>query len=694
MPHAKTLTTLAGVLAVLAGPLSAAADVASVAVHRRVPFAEGASFGNTGPYEKITGVVRFAVDPAHPRNKAIVDLEFAPRNAEGKVEFEADFLILTPRDPARGNRAILYEVNNRGRVLAVRAFNGGPGGNDPSTRADAGDGFLFRRGYTLVWCGWIAELVPRQLGLLMRVPRAARDGKPIRGVVRQETVVNSPAERAYLSRRDYVGSYPPTEQGEKEATLTWRMRETDPRVPIPRAQWSLERRPIPEAGRRVAGTLPPIVLRVAGGLRPGYLYELIYESEGPLVQGLGYAAVRDWVSFLRYDTSGRNPLGTLEGNPVITRAHAFGISQAGRFLRNYLYLDFNTDESGRKVFDGLFPHVAGGGLGFFNHRFAQPSRYNEQHEDHLYPCDRFPFAYGPDRDPFSGRTDSVQRRTAARNPDHLPRVFHTQSMSEYWERSGSLVHTDPMGKRDVEIPENVRIYAIGGTQHGGVRDPAMRDYSENPPNWVSPRPILKALLDALDLWVRAGTAPPPSVYPRIDRGTLVGWDRNSTGFPAIPAVRYPQVIQRPHALDFGPQFASRGIITVEPPRIRGDYVVRVPKSDADGNDLGTLLPPEVAVPVATCTGWNLRGRRIGAEGMLSELMGSYLPFPSTRAGRLKRGDPRRSLEERYGNFEGFRRRFAAVCEQYVTQRFLLKEDVGRLLEECEKFRGRFGAAKD
>jgi hypothetical protein len=466
------------------------------------------------------------------------------------------------------------------------------------------------------------------------------------------------------------------------------MRETDPRVLIPRKQWSLLRSPVVKVGEGVPGTLGEVQLKVAGGFRPGYIYELICEAEGPIVQGTGFAGVRDLMSFLRYDTGKSNPLGT-----AIKRAHGFGVSQSGRFLRHFLYQGFNVDEKGRKVFDGLMPHVAGGGLGFFNHRFAQPNRHNGQHEDHLYPADVFPFTYGDSTDPFSKRTDGILRRTAREDARLLPRVMHTQSAAEYWHRSGSLVHTDPLGTKDAAIPDNVRIYAFGGTQHGPAGFPLGRGIADNLLNPGDYRPQLRALLDALDAWVCDGKAPPDSVYPTIAKGTLVPWQQKHTGFPALPGVRYPEVIQRPQALDLGPDFATRGIITVEPPRIVGNYVVLVPKSDHDGNDLGTLLPAEVGVPLATFTGWNLRRRDVGAEGMLASLAGSYIPFARTRAEREKLGDPRPSLQERYGSFEEYRKRFAASCRELVKRRCLLEEDARRLVEERDRFRPLFTPTK-
>jgi hypothetical protein len=307
--------------------------------------------------------------------------------------------------------------------------------------------------------------------------------------------------------------------------------------------------------------------------------------------------------------------------------------------------------------------------------------------------DYFPFTYGEATDPFTRRADGILHRTESLNPRFLPKVMHTQSAAEYWHRSGSLVHTDPMGKEDAKIPDGVRVYAFGGTQHGPAADNAGRGSGDNLLNPGNYRPLLRALLDALDAWVKNGTPPPASVYPRIDDGTLVESRQSATGFPALPGVRYPEVIQRPPALDHGPEFDAKGILTIEPPRVIGHYGVLVPKSGPDGNDLGTLLVPEVAVPLATYTGWNLRRQDAGAEGMLLTLAGSYLPFPTTRVARQAAGDPRESVEERYKSFADYQKRFAAACADLVKRRYLLPEDAKRLNGSTEKYRDRFPAAR-
>jgi hypothetical protein len=677
-------------------PTRARAELIDLTFYRREPFANGQSFGDVGPYEKLVGVAKFAVDPRNPPNKDIVDLDKGLRNAEGKVEFESDVYILAPQDRSKGNGAILYDVNNRGNKLALGMFNSGGGGNDPN---EPGNGFLFRRGYTVVWCGWIGEVLPGGNRLLLKPPIATDNGKPLKGLVRFEMVSDKATETQPLSRREGHGCYSPTEEGEGKATLTWRIRETDERLAIPREQWKLERIPLTKVEHGVQGTLQQIRCRLSGGFRPGYIYELICECENPIVQGLGYAATRDLISFLKYDDGAQNPLLKSEGKTAVSRAHGFGVSQSGRFLRNFLYLGFNADEKGRKVFDGLMPHVAGGGLGFFNHRFAQPTRHNGQHEEHLYPGDMYPFTYGDSPLGYIHATDNkpveyfpargILSRVREESPSTLPKVMHTQSAAEYWHRSGSLVHTNSLGTKDVAVPAEVRVYAFGGTQHGPAGDPPGRGISENLANPGDYRPLLRGLLDALDAWVKDGIEPPPSLHPRIDKGTLVDWHQKSTGFPGIPGVRYPQVIQRPHILNFGPNFQKSSTIDREPPEILGHYVVLVPKSDADGNDLGCLVPPEVAVPLATYTGWNLRNREVGAEGMLASLTGSYIPFPRTAEERNATGDPRKSIAERYASFDDYRKRCEAACAELVKNRYMLQEDAKRFLTSREKVRGFF-----
>jgi hypothetical protein len=667
-------TRLALLVAACCLPATARAEVTRVEIATRQPYLNGRSFEGVGPYEVLRGRVHFEVDPRHRANQAVVDLELAPRNERGRVEFSADLEILTPADPARGRRVVLYDVNNRGNKVALGQFNSGA------------DEFLMRMGFTVVWSGWIAETQPGGGRLRLSAPVATDNGQPIAGRVRAEIVVDEARPKWTLAMWANQGSYEPTERGEREAVLTWRLREKDERVVIPRSQWRLEKSWIEVDGQR--GQLPHLDLVVAGGLQPGWIYELVYEAQGPLVQGLGLAGIRDLVSCLKYDRSERNPVRLNSGEPAARYAYGFGVSQSGRCLRMFLYDGFNADEQGRQVFDGVIPHVAGAGLGFFNHRFASPTRHNGQHDNHLFPADMFPFTFGDEEDPFTGRVDGILRRARAQNV--VPKVFHTQSSSEYWHRAGSLVHTDPLGQRDAVIPPEVRIYSFGGTQHGpGNGAPQPGGLGTLPRNPADYRPFNRALLVALDAWVREGKEPPPSVYPRIAEGTLVGWREHESGWKTLPAIRYPEVIHQPEYLDRGPDFLTLRRTLIEPPIRKGNYGVKVAQYSSDNQERGMLDLPSVSVPVGTHTSWNLRNRNAGAEGELLGLAGGYVRFPRTAAERQALGDPRSALLERYQDFDDYLRQFSLACGRLVKLRYVLEEDLPRLRALAESRRQLF-----
>lgn len=676
----RRLVPLASLLvAAIVPPQSAPGRVVKFEITAREPFAEGQRFGEVGAYERIVGKVHFAIDPKLRQNQTIIDLEHAPRNGQGQVEFASDLFILAPRDLTRSRGAAFYDVNNRGRKLALGFFNDAPRVNDPRSRKDAGNGYLFRHGVVVVWSGWDGELLPGG-GLMRLYAPVAKDGKKsITGPVRYETSVDEPTTRVNINTgRDHHGAYRPTKVGLKNATLTWRLRPSDPRVPIPRGQFRLEVKDVEPVS---PGQLPQIDLVVPAGLQPGYLYEVIYEAQDPLVHGVCFASLRDLMTALKHGEGKNNPL-LVEGRPVVRRNHGFGVSQSGRFLREFLYWGFNEDEQGRQVFDGLMPHVAGAGLGSFNHRFAQPTAFNTQHELRDFCSDRFPFSYEDQKDHFSGRTDGILKR--ARATKTQPLVMHTQSSAEYWTRAGSLPHTNTSSTRDADVPDNVRFYSFGGTQHGPASWPPQRGSGQQLMNPGDYRPLLRALLLALDEWAKENAPPPKSVYPKVQGGTLVGFAMDETDFPSLPGVRYPEVILAPFKLDFGTRWERERIMDVQPPRIEGTYRVLVPACNRDGIDRGCLLPPEVAVPLATFTGWNLRHREAGAENQLFSLMGSYIPLPRTNKQREELGDPRLSLAERYGSLESYLKKLQAHCETMVRQGYLLEEDVARVMKRQER----------
>jgi len=657
-----------GALAATVPGGAARGEVVRFEITDRGPFAEGRSFGDVGPYERIVGRVDYAVDPAGQVNAPIIDLALAPRDEQGRVTFSSDVCILAPKDLSKGNGAVFYDVNNRGNKLAIRFFNDGPGGNDPT---DPGNGFLMRAGYTVVWSGWDGELLPGDQRLRLRAPVATEEGRPLTGLVRYEISTDKDSQREPVNRANH-GAYRPTARGLETATLTWRLRAADPRVPIPRAQFQLQ---VDPNDSKDGSQLPLVELELAAGFRRGYLYELIYEAQDPLVHGVCFAAVRDLIAALKHGEGEGNPLAA--GDGTFDLAYGFGVSQSGRFLREYLYRGFNDDERGRIVFDGLMPHVAGGGLGSFNHRFAQPTAFSTQHQLSDWPTDRFPFAYETQTDPVSGQTDGIMARVAGTKT--APKVMHTQSSAEYWSRAGSLVHTDPLGQRDAVPPDNARIYAFGGTQHGPSSFPPVQGQGQTLANPGDYRPFLRGLLTALDAWCRGGAAPPPSRHPRLDDGTLVPWQQASTGFPALPGVRYPEVTNQPHWLDFGSRWLTAGIIDHQPPTRLDAYRVLAARCDADGNPLGCLSPPEVAVPLATFTGWNLRHRDFGAENELVGLNGSYIPLPKSAAARQASGDPRLSVVERFGDLDGYLKQLDERCRALVAERYLLAEDVERIM---------------
>ncbi|HEY2416102.1 MAG TPA: alpha/beta hydrolase domain-containing protein [Pirellulaceae bacterium] len=667
-------TKLLALLCILGLPAISTAELTRWQIDRREPYANGKSHGNVGPYELWTGTVYFAVDPTQPANANIIDLKLAPKNAGGKVEFSADFRMLIPVDRAKANRGLFYEVNNRGNPTAPRIIDGGA------------DDFLCRQGFVILWSGWIAEVQPGSNRMRLQAPEATENGQPIRGLVRSEVIVDRATPRASISHRGNQGSYRLAPGALKTAKVTRRVRETDPRQEIPADDWKLISSNVSDGKR--SGQLPLIELEVTGGLQPGWIYEIVYEAEGPLVQGTGLAEIRDLLSALKYTKGDQNPLKTDDGQPLIQRTIGFGTSQSGRCLRHFLWDGFNADENGRQVFDGVISHVAGGALGFFNHRFASPNRTNDQHDEHLFPADYFPFTYGDATDPFTNKTDGILKKSRAANV--VPKVFHTQSSSEYWHRSASLVHTDPLGKQDVTIPPEVRIYSFGGTQHGtGSGYPGSIGAGQLPSNPNDYTPLMRGLVVAIDRWIKDGVEPPPSVYPTIKDQTLVGWRKNEIGWPKIPGVAYPEVIQQPSFLDRGPKWDSDRIATVEPPIVKGNYVVKVPAVDADGNERGTLNLPAIIVPVATYTSWNLRNEKAGAPGELLSLQGGYIPFPLTRQAQLEAKDPRPSLIERYGSFDEYQRRYLEAAERLIARRYILEEDLARLKTLCERFKPSF-----
>jgi hypothetical protein len=641
-------------MSALIGNDPAAAGVASIAIDSAEPFAEGSSFGSTGAYERIKGRFKGELDPADARNRVIANIDKAPRNARGMIEYEADFFILRPVDPARGNRRIIYDVTNRGRMyvhwrLMDAKLASPASGNDPRTLQDAGNGVLLRRGYTLVWSGWDPDAPSANNGLVMKPIVATENGAPIVQTIRDELVSGTRGAQ----RETFRLTHEVATLEQAQARLTVRRAETDPRKVIPASGWAYvnarEIRLLPE------GTRP----------QPGALYELHYPAKNPRVLGIGMAATRDLIAFLRHERT--DAAGT--PNPVgigIRAAVAFGISQSGRFLRDFVHDGFNQDTRGRKVFDGVLAHTAGVGGVFLNHPFGQPGRTNTQHEDHTFPENAFPFSTARMTDPVTGVTGGLLR-----GDGFDPLWMETNTSTEYWQKGASLLATDPLGQRDVELPANARGYLISGTQHGGQAwMTASNGNCANLRNPHSPTPALRALLIALDEWVD-GKAPPPSRVPRIADQTLVAAEQ--VRFPAIPGM---QVARRVNEFGVLRDWVKPDMDMSKP------YRPLVPQVEAsDGNELAGVRLPEIAVPLATYTVWNLY-RAPFTAGELCDRFGSYRPMLATRSEREKAGDPRPSLEERYGDHAGYVAQFERAARALVTERLLLQEDAERLIAQA------------
>jgi hypothetical protein len=645
----------------------------------RTPFADGHEFGAVGAYERLRGWVRYTVDPNAPAQSTIVDIDKAPVNADGLVEFSAEIYMLRPVDPAKGNKRVFYDYGNRGSLRAVQYFNDAPHSNDPKTLAHAGNGYFFRRGYSLVWSAWQGDLLPGDDRVVMDLPVATDNGAPIKGTVRQEFIPAEPKLCFPLSGRPGTRSHPTTSLDASRASLTKRRYPASARTTIPSDEWRFA---LSLSGVGVSGETATrgasenaIIpskqfIYLDGGFQPGWIYELIYEAQSPLVMGLGHVAVRDLISFLKYeqtDAAGApNPLGQIE------KAYGWGRSQTGRCLRDFLYRGFNANAEGRKVFDGAMPHVAGAGRMWLNHRFANAvSMAGQQYEDHYILADNFPFAYAECTDHLTGKTDAILKR-----PDTDPHVMHTQSASEYWQRRGSLAHTDTQGN-DLAEPDNVRLYLWSSSQHQSspIDAPPVKGVCQNLNNNVSTSMIFRALLDAMDAWVTNGTPPPDSRIPTRKDGTLATYDEWRKQFPSIPGQFLTTGPAGLPLVDHGPD-VDRGFLTKHPPEIvdADGYTVQIPAVDSDGNDIAGIRAPMVQAPLGSYTGWNTREQGYGT-GANYEFSGSYIPFMDSPEERDFIGDPRPSVLERYATPEDYVAAITAAAEQLVADRLMLEEDI-------------------
>jgi len=640
-------------------PLTAAAEVTRLRIERREVVLSGRVFGAAGPYEKLAGTVEFALDPRLPQNQGVVDLALAPRNAKGFVEFSADFYLLKPVDPARGNGRLFYEAGNRGTKRILSVFQGATDSADPTSASDFGNGALMQQGFSLLWMGWQWD-VP-QGRMRMEIPIATDSGRSITGWVRGNFIPGAGTTTASVADRGHL-AYPVVDPDGADHRMLVRTLPTDRPQLVPRGRW------------RFTG---PASVTLDGGFEPGRIYDVVYRARDPRVVGVGLAATRDLISFFkRADAAAGNPL------PGLRAAIGWGVSQTGRFLRHFVYEGFNEDEHGARVFDGVFDQVGGAGRGSFNHRFGQQSRDQLQHFNILYPVDMFPFTDADETDPETGLTDGLLARAAKSGT--VPKFFHVLTNSEFFNRAGSLVLTDVTGTRDIAPPTTSRIYFIASAPHivGAFPPVAFRDpdfVGQADMNPLVYTPVIRALFRALDAWVADGTEPPPSRYPTLAEGTLVA--PTAPGWQTIPGITVPPQPMTTYRLDFGPEW-SKGIVTVEPPGIGKPFIGRVPATDDAGNDRAGIRLPEIAVPLATHTGWNYRRPSIGAPNRLASEIGSYLPLARTKVERERTGDSRPSIAERYASANDYLGRIAKAAVALVDGRYLLPEDVPGVLSRA------------
>lgn len=576
-------------------------------------------------YERVTARVTYTVDPNDPHNRGVVDLDKAPRNDQGRVVFHGDLVIVRPL--SGGNGVVLLDVVNRGRVTAF-GLSGVRGQRDDVV----GDGFLLKRGFTIVSVGWEFD-VPRTPGVVtLDAPIATEAGRAITGVVRASLTPDRPGNDVVV--RD-LALYPAIDDGGAEAELTVRDLPQDAGTPIPRAQW------------RIAGN----VISLTGGFTPGKIYDVAYRAANPPVSGVGFLALRDAAAWVKHDD--RAPV---HGTTVI----GFGMSQSGRLLRDFTYQGFNTDEQGRQAFDGMMIQIAGAGRTDLNQRWATTVSLG------THTGTSFPFADSAQRDPVTGGTDGELDNPRARV--NQPKVFYMNTAVEYWGggRAAALVHAAPDGMRDITLPANVRFYFIAGAQHGPAEFPPAAPTNvqlrQNPTDywWV-----LRSLLVSMDRWLREGIDPPASAYPTLREGTLIAAAK--VAFPTIPGVHSPTALWGGHRMP-NPLAPGNGAAGTALPFL-------VPQVDADGNERAGVRLPEVQVPLATYTGWNFRNAASGGTDTIRPLTGSYIPFARTRADRITSRGPRRAIAERYPTQDAYMAKIHAASAALVKNRYILADDV-------------------
>ncbi|HEY3909409.1 MAG TPA: alpha/beta hydrolase domain-containing protein [Stellaceae bacterium] len=629
------------------------------------PTFSGASFGAVGAYERIDGTMTGEVDPKDPLNADIVDIGLATKSADGKVGYSADFQILRPVDLANGNHRVIFDLPNRGRATALTTFNDSTSGNNTTTAGSPGNGFLMNGGYTIVEGAWDITAAQGGASFGVTFPIAKnKNGSTITGRATEEFVIDKNATPASEPL-----TYPAVSADKSQAFLTVRENYGDKPQLVPASGWDY-----------TDSTLTAVKLTSGnfggpGSFGPTALYEFTYTAKNPLVAGLGFAALRDFATFLRAaKTDDKGVANPLAGN--VQRIYTSCVSQPCRTTRDFLLFGFNeAEKTHAKVFDAMLNWIGGGDGIFMNYRFAQPTRTQRQHIARWTPEFQFPFADVAIFDRATGKYGS--RLDACRRSSTCPKIFEVNSENEYWSKGGSMLTTDGQG-HDLELSSTpgVRYYQLSSLPHGAGTAAGICQQPQNP---LGPDQVLRALLVDLDQWVSSGRQPPANRVPSFASHTLApSLPQSGMGFPHIPGVTYNGILHTGDLWNFGPKF-DEGILTVLPPQLLGTpYKIFVPKTDADGNDIAGIRTPDVAVPVATYTGWGLRASAPGDPVPIvdgCDASGQKLLFEETKAERLAAGDPRLSLQERYKDHATYVSLVTAAAQSLESQRLLLGQDV-------------------
>ncbi|MDH3711481.1 MAG: alpha/beta hydrolase domain-containing protein [Cyclobacteriaceae bacterium] len=647
--------------------ISSVAKVTRVEITSKEDVMEGREFGDYGAYELLKGTIFFEFEPFNVANRKIVDIAFAPKNASGNVEAWSNIVILTPQDPSKSSGIALVEVSNRGGKFSPRYFN--RTGNLNPKSDDDGIGLLMKQGLTVIWIGWQFD-VPDGENILKLHPPVAKnlDGTSIEGLVRSDWTIDDRREFLSIGHRNQVG-YKAARFNDLQDRLTLRSGRTSRRIEVPRDQWKFAR--VDSTGQVIPD---PYHIYVNDGFKPGFIYELVYHSENPVVVGLGLAVIRDVISYVKY-----HPQAICKA----TKGIAVGVSQTGRFLRQFLYQNFNIDESNRPAYDGFVIITAGAGRGSFNHRFAQPSRDGHPYSAFFYPTDIYPFSGASQFDPVTFKSLGLLNDIPMAQ---MPKIFYINTGYEYWGRAASLIHTSTDGSQDINPLPNERIYHLASGQHyvGGFppeKEAAVMGPGKFRGNSLDFSVNYRALLVAMINWVSTEKAPPNSRYPRIADSTLVTVASHS--FPKIPGVKFPTTPHTAYRMDFGKRWV-KGIIDNQPPKILETFTPLVPATDSQGNELGGVRNVEVEVPLATYTPWNLRSDFAGGRDQLINFRGSYIPLPRTSAQKKNTNDPRPSIKSLYKNKTEFLEKTNTAARELVEAGFLLTEEIPYVMEKASR----------